>query len=91
MKEKKNNYGINPATGEQFAAQWEVIDQYLKEGHRITTREAANEFGFTRLSDIIYKIEKHTGRVAARRTLVVPTRYGGTARCAEYWYEKEGE
>ena len=89
MKEKKNNYGTNPETGAQFKTQWEVIFQYLKEGNSITSREAAAEFGFTRLSDIIYKIEKHTGRRADRELIFVPTRYGGEARVARYWFEME--
>lgn len=91
MKQKKNNYGTNPATGEPFGAQWEVVYQYLREGHSITSREAAAEFGFTRLSDIIYKIRKWTGVAPARTLVKVPTRYGGIARVSKYWIPREGE
>lgn len=88
---RKNNYGTNPETGEQFKTQWEVINYHLKAGNTITSREAAADFGFTRLSDIIYKIEKYTGRRSNRELIYVPTRYGGSARVAKYWFEQEGE
>ena len=89
MKAKKNNYGINPETGERFKAQWEVIWHYIKSkpGRGITSLEAIKEFGFTRLSAIIFKIEKKTGYCARRADILVGTRYGGIVKVRKYWYE----
>lgn len=90
---KKNNYGISPVTGKPFRSQWEVIYHYLTErpGHSITSLEAIHEFGFTRLSAIIYTIRERTGVEAARCKTVVPTRYGGAVEVTRYWILKEGE
>ncbi len=89
MKTKKNIYGINPETGERFKAQWEVIWHYIKSkpGRGITSLEAINEFGFTRLSAIIKRIEEITGYTARRADIFVGTRYGGIVRVRRYWYE----
>lgn len=89
MKTKKNIYGINPETGERFNAQWEVIYYYLKSkpGRCITSLEAITEFGFTRLSAIVKKIEDKTGRALNRAYIAVGTRYGGIVRVRRYWYE----
>ena len=88
MKTKKNIYGINPETGERFRSQWEVIWYYIKSkpGRGITSMEAITEFGFTRLSAIIYKIEKWTGYRAERADIFVSTRYGGIVKVRRYWY-----
>lgn len=89
MKTKKNIYGINPETGERFNAQWEVIYHYLKSkpGRCITSLEAITEFGFTRLSAIVKKIEDKTGRALNRAYIAVGTRYGGIVRVRRYLYE----
>lgn len=91
MARRNNYYGINPATGEPFKAQWEVIYQYLREkrGRKITSGQAINDFGFTRLSAIIYTIRERTGITPARRSIDVPTRYGGLVSVTEYWLEME--
>lgn len=91
MARRNNNYGTNPSTGEPFRAQWEVIYEYLREkpGRKITSGEAINEFGFTRLSAIIYTIRERTGITPARRSIDVPTRYGGLVTVTQYWIEVE--
>lgn len=94
MKGKKNKYGINPLTGERFKAQWEVILHYLRHDAKyITSMEAITDFGFTRLSDIIYKIEHRANIRCERERIFVPTRYGGRVSVARYWLPEteEGE
>ena len=87
---KRNNYGTNPSTGKPFRAQWEVIYEYLREkpGRTITQGEATQDFGFTRLAAIIKDIEYRVGVTAARRKIVVPTRYGGKVEVSQYWIER---
>lgn len=87
MKRKKNNYGINPATGKRFNAQWEVILQYLRENPQkgITSLEAIHEFGFTRLSAIVWQIKRRADIELPRAKVIVPTRYGGAVEVTRYW------
>ena len=93
MKAKRNNYGINPRTGEPFKAQWEVLHYYLTEkpGRTITQLEATVDFGFTDLAGVILRMYEHTGIRAARRWIVVPTRYNGAVQVKQYWIEQGGE
>lgn len=69
--------------------QWQVILAYVQEGHRITSGQVWDQFGFSRLSDIVYKIEKHTGIVLKRKRIEVINRYGRKCNVAQYWYEKD--
>lgn len=87
MKQKRNNYGVNPETGKRFAGQYEVIAYYLKEkkGRTITSMEAITEFGFTRLSGIVKYLEYRTGIRLEREKVTVPTRYGGLVQVTKYW------
>ena len=88
-KRKPNKYGINPATGKPFLAQWDVIFHYLTEkpGRTITQREASADFGFSDLAGVIRRIEDRTGIRAARREINVPTRYGGVTGVKQYWID----
>lgn len=83
------NYGFR-ADGSELKTQWETILYHLQTtGQRITSWQAIRDFGFTRLSGIVKKIEYRTGIVLKRRDINVSTRYGGMARVTEYWYEDE--
>lgn len=86
------NYGYR-VDGSELKTQWETILYYLQTtpDARITSWKAIKEFGFTRLSDIVYKIEKHTGIVLKRRDVLVTTRYGGKVYVTEYWFEDEND
>lgn len=68
--------------------QWQVILAYVQDGHRITSGQVWNDFGYSRLSDIVYKIEKRTGIVLKRRRIDVLNRNGEKCNVAEYWYEE---
>lgn len=86
----RNDYGINPETGKPFRAQWEVIYQYLREkpGRTITQGDAWVEFGFSRLSAIVYAIRKRLGVTLRRRSIEVPTRYNGRVTVTEYYLDR---
>lgn len=81
------NYGFR-ADGSELKTQWQTILYYLQSnpGETITSWKAIKDFGFTRLSGIVKKIEYHTGIVLKRRDIKVHTRYNGIARITEYWY-----
>lgn len=83
-------YGYK-ADGTELKTQWETILYYLQTnpGKRIRAWEAIRNFGFTRLSGIVKKIEYATGIVLKREDVKVQTRYGGTTWVTEYWYEDE--
>lgn len=69
--------------------QREKVHQYLLAGNTITSLEAFNLFGATRLSAIIFDIGKITGKAPARRRITVPTRSGRLVSVCEYWIEKD--
>lgn len=77
--------------GRILKTQRECILYYLqsKPGRRISQWAAIKEFGFTRLSAIVYDIEKYNGVVLKRERKEVPTRYGATTTITEYWYEEK--
>lgn len=78
--------------GKELKTQWETILYHLKEtGAKVTAGGVWNEFGFARLSDIVYKIEKRAKVKLARRTIQRSNRYGGKVYITEYWYEKSGD
>jgi len=66
-------------------AQTKEILNDLLTGARITSLEAINRYGCTRLSGRIYDIEQ-MGYKVERRMIEVPTRNGKT-KVAEYWIE----
>jgi hypothetical protein len=53
------------------------ILQHLKDGRRLTQKEAINEYGAYRLSSIIYSLKKQGYRIESKQ-LDVPTRYKKT-------------
>ena len=60
------------------------ILQHLKDGRRLTQKEAINEYGAYRLSSIIYSLRKQGHNIESKQ-LDVPTRYkktDGTTRNA---------
>tara|TARA_R100000908_G_scaffold15398_1_gene5749 strand:+ start:3172 stop:3462 length:291 start_codon:yes stop_codon:yes gene_type:complete len=60
------------------------ILQHLKDGRRLTQKEAINEYGAYRLSSIIHSLRKKGYRIESKQ-LDVPTRYkktDGTTRNA---------
>ena len=73
----------------EYERQKMLVYNYLMAGHTITSLEAIEKFGITRLSAVIYNIEKMTGRAPSRRMIPVTNRYGKTVRVAEYWIEQE--
>ena len=67
-----------------------VVYRYLLDGHTITSMEAIQKFGITRLSAVIFDIGKMTGKAPSRTMIPVVNRYGKTVRVAKYWIEQEG-
>jgi hypothetical protein len=68
----------------------EVLN-YLKEQGSITSMEAFQLFGATRLSGIIFDLRKH-GMNIVTKDIVTTNRYGQRTRYAEYIYiPKEDE
>jgi len=72
------------------------ILQHLKDGRRLTQKEAINEYGAYRLSSIIYSLRKQGHNIESKE-LDVPTRYkkaDGTTRNAnivEYKLNRKDE
>lgn len=69
--------------------QRQIILNWMLDGHTITSEQAFKKFGITRLSAVIFDIEKITGTAPARRFISVPTRYGKNVRVCEYWMEQD--
>lgn len=63
--------------------QTNLILEHLKSGKSITSLEAINLYGATRLSSIIYALRKR-GYTIVANIITVPTRYGKTSRVAQY-------
>ena len=72
----------------EYDRQKMIVYNYLLAGHTITSLEAIEKFGITRLSAVIFNIEKMTGKAPNRRMIPVLNRYGKTVRVAEYWIEQ---
>lgn len=72
----------------EYERQKMIVYRYLMAGHTITSLEAIEKFGITRLSAVIFNIEKMTGKAPNRRMIPVLNRYGKTVRVAEYWIEQ---
>ena len=72
-----------------YENQRQIVLKWLLDGHTITSKQAIEMFGITRLSAVIFQIEKATGKAPNRRNIFVPTRYGGRVRVTEYWIDKD--
>ena len=86
-----NHLRNNTATEDEaveYDRQKMIVYNYLMAGHTITSLEAIEKFGITRLSAVIFNIEKMTGKAPNRRMIPVLNRYGKTVRVAEYWIEQ---
>ena len=73
----------------EYDRQKMMVYNYLLAGHTITSLEAIEKFGITRLSAVIFNIEKMTGKAPNRRSIPVRNRYGKTVYVTEYWIERE--
>lgn len=81
--------GVETDEVHEYERQKMLVYNYLMAGHTITSLEAIEKFGITRLSAVIFNIEKMTGRAPSRRMIPVTNRYGKTVRVAEYWIDQE--
>lgn len=68
--------------------QMSEILAYMQSGHRITSMDAIEKFGATRLSAIIFDLRK-AGYNIITHDIVGKNRYGGTVTYAEYELIKE--
>lgn len=86
---RKAIYG-KTTDGKPLNTQWEFLLDWLrrKPGRTITSREAFEKFGFTRLSARVFEIEEYTGIILKREDIAVKTRYGTKVWVTKYWYEE---
>lgn len=77
----------NENASESLTQKKELLN-YLKEGNKITSLEAIQLFGITRLSARIFEIDELIGRSCNRETALVTNRYGRTVRVTRYWIEE---
>ena len=70
--------------------QIKTVHAYLLAGNSITSLQAFKKFGITRLSAVIFNIEKMTGRAPNRRRITVQNRDGKYVSVCEYWIDPEG-
>ena len=85
---KKSNYGRNVA-GNPINSQKHLVLDWLRRrpGKRtITSKEAFDKWGITRLSAVVFDIEKVYGIVLKREDIKVVNRYGITCWVTKYWY-----
>lgn len=75
---------INPNEETSQSQESKILD-YMLRGHRITSLEAYEMFGCTRLSARIKDIEKHIGYAPKRERILVKNRAGDLVRVAQYW------
>ena len=73
----------------EFERQRQTVYNYLMEGHTITSLEAIQKWGITRLSARIMDIEKMTGKAPNRHRITVKNRNGRNVSVCEYWIEQE--
>ena len=64
-------------------SQTDMVLAYLKKGHSITTLEAINMFGITRLSAVIYSL-KEEGHEFLTKDVKKQNRFGKECIVAEY-------
>lgn len=87
---KDEQDAVTPADDSSaYENQRQVVLKWLLDGNTITSKQAIEKFGITRLSAVIYQIEKATGKAPNRRNIFVPTRYGKSVRVTEYWIEQD--
>ncbi len=72
----------------RYKSQTEAILAHLERYGCITSREAIQEYGVTRLSAIIYNL-KRDGYHIVTEFIVVPTRYGKDTQAAKYILKSE--
>lgn len=77
------NYGVTK-NGRVLTAQWMVIEEHLKEYGSITSWQAIKDYGFTRLSHLIYVLRRR-GMEIKRRDVAQKNRYGVTVNFGEYY------
>lgn len=70
----------------QYKSQSEAVLAHLKEHGSITSLQAINLYGATRLSAIIFDL-RHKGYKITTEKLDVKTRFGHTSRPAKYILE----
>ena len=63
--------------------QWKIVLEHLKSGKTITSMEAIQQYGFTRLSSIIHTLRNY-GYDIETKMVKVPTRYGKDTLVAMY-------
>lgn len=76
-------------SSEAYRYQRQMVLDYLLRGNTITSLDAFRLFGITRLSAVIFDIEKVTGRAPNRRKIQVENRYGRTTWVCEYWIDQD--
>ena len=85
---KTRTYGID-INGKPITSQSELVLDWLRRrpGKRtITSKEAFDKWGITRLSAKVYDIEKKYGIVLKREDIKVVNRYGINCWVTKYWY-----
>ena len=65
------------------------VERYLKENGSITSWEAIQQFGITRLSAVIYILRNDRGLNISSRFETIKNRYGDPVSFARYVYEGE--
>ena len=60
------------------------VKRFLEENGTITSWEAIQEFGATRLSDIIFKLRRKYGMNIQAKTCTFKNRYGNPSSYAQY-------
>ena len=77
-----DNYNLAESTSQN-----RMILDYLKDGNKITSLEAINKFGCTRLPSRVVDIEKMIGYPLSRKRIKVTNRFGREVWVMQYWYE----
>ena len=67
--------------------QTEDVLEHLEKHGSITSMEAINNYGATRLSDIIFRLRKR-GYIISTERLTVKTRYGRSTSVGKYTLQK---
>ena len=71
------------AKGRKTLTQKDRVIQHLQDFHTITTREAFNDYGISRLSSIIHRLRKNGWNIVTHRTYGY-NRYGDKVNYATY-------
>lgn len=66
------------------ATQIAEVKRFLEENGTITSWQAIQEFGATRLSDIIFKLRRKHGMNIQTKTCAFKNRYGNSSSYAQY-------